>query len=75
MQVAGGETLVLNHIKTFGEEIAFQCREKQSNAERGFIVKNIKYGYFGDVCNTVQDAMASANAKWFRVMGIKQRQK
>ena len=75
MQYSNGETLILRHCKTFGEDIAYQCFEKHTKVMRGFIVKNIKYGYFGTVCDTVQGALASANDKWFGFMGIKQLQK
>ena len=75
MQSANGETLILQHCKTFGEDVAYQCFEKHTKAMRGFIVKNIKHGYFGAVCDNIQEALASANDKWFCFMGIKQGQK
>ena len=75
MRMTNGECLVLHQYQILGEEIVFQCRDKRTNAERGFIVKNIKYKFFGDVCNTVQEALTSANDKWFLVMGIRQKKK
>ena len=75
MQMTNGDRLMLHQYQVLGEEIVFQCRDKRTNAERGFIVKNIKYRFFGDVCDTVQDALASANDRWFLVMSIRQRQK
>ena len=75
IQNLNGETLILQYCKTFGEDVAYQCVEKHTKVMRGFIVKNIKYGYFGDICDTVQEALNSANDKWFVFMGIKKRQK
>ena len=70
-----GTAMVLKHFKTLGEEIVFKCYEKQTDIYRGFVVKNMKYGYFGNVCERINDAIASADDAWFRFMGVARRQK
>ena len=75
LRLANGKELILNRFKAFGEDVAFQCFDKQTNVNCGFVVKNIKHGYFGDVCDTIQGALDSANDQWFRVMGIRRHQK
>lgn len=74
-KISNGEAVMLHHHQTLGEDVVYTCFDKKTNAMRGFIVKNIKYGFFGELCNTVQEAIASANEAWFRFMGVKQRQR
>ena len=75
VESTNGVKMVLKRSKTLGEEILFKCYERQTNIYRGFVVKNMKYGFFGDVCERASDAIASADDAWFRFMGIARRQK
>ena len=72
-QMPNGETVILRRHECFGEDVVYKCVEKQTSAMRGFMVKNIKYGYFGDLCDSIQAALASADKVWFRVFGVEQR--
>ena len=75
MKNADGTLITLHQDKIFGEEILFKCYEKKSNEFRGFIVKNIKYGFFGDICDDVKHAVESADQKCFEFFGIRRTQK
>ena len=70
-----GSLMLLKREKTLGEEILFKCYEKRTNLFRGFIVRNIRYGFFGDLCDDIKKAIDSADQKWFEVMGIHRNQK
>lgn len=70
-----GVSMVLRHEKSLGEDILYKSFDKKTNQFQGFVVKNIVHGYYGDVCNNAQDAIDSANKKWFVVMGFNQTQK
>ena len=75
MNTESGGVLLLERTQTLGEEIVFKCYEKQTKLFRGFIVRNIKYGFFGDICDDVKKAIDSADQKWFDAMGIHRMQK
>ena len=75
VRTTSGKTLVLRREKSLGEEILFKCYEKQTEVFRGFVVKNIKYGFYGDVCDNIKKAIDSADRKWFEVMGINRTQR
>ena len=65
-----GTQMLLRREKSLGEDILFKCYEKQTNLFRGFVVKNIKHGFYGNLCDDATAAIASADDKWFEVMGF-----
>ena len=70
-----GPSLILKRDKALGEDIIFKCYEKGTNLFRGFAARNIKYGFFGNVCDDAKKAIESVNSAWFEYMGIRQTQK